>query len=176
MRQFLVVLTLIICCSANFARAANRVDVSIGNITRPSDTSPLFNSFQTGLSWDTDFFKSDEGRVHRSLRIETGIGLYRAEYRNVRSMILAPVLHYQLNSPGAQPFIELSVGAAYLSETRWEKGYDISSRRLFADRIGFGYAFEEMEISLNYSHFSNAGLHRPNPGADMVAVRASFKL
>lgn len=86
------------------------------------------------------------------------------------------MLHYQLATSGAQPFFEISAGAAYLSETLWETHHDLSSRRLFSDRIGLGCAFEDMEISLNFSHFSNAGLHRPNPGADMLLLRASFKL
>ncbi|MET0356790.1 MAG: acyloxyacyl hydrolase [Cellvibrio sp.] len=42
--------------------------------------------------------------------------------------------------------------------------------------MGIGYNFGKTEISLNFFHFSNAGLNRPNPGADMLLLRTSFKL
>lgn len=176
MRQTLLALICLTSLSTHLACAADRIDFSVGNITRPSSTSPLFNSFNASLSWDTDFFKSDEGFIQRSVRIEAGVGYHRTDDTEVKSMLLAPVLHYQLATSGAQPFFEISAGAAYLSETLWEAHHDLSSRRLFSDRIGLGYALEQMEVSLNFAHFSNAGLHRPNPGADMLLVRASFKL
>ena len=176
MRQFLFALILAIFFNPHLAHAVDRVDLSIGNISRPSDTSPLINSFRAGISWDTDYLKFDNGSIQQSLRIEASVGLNRSSEGNVRDMVLAPVLHYQFNKIDGQPFIEISSGAAYISETLWAPYHDLSSRRLFADRIGVGYTFEKTEISFNFFHFSNAGLHRPNPGADMLLLRTSFKL
>ncbi|RZA04378.1 MAG: acyloxyacyl hydrolase [Moraxellaceae bacterium] len=176
MRHFLFAFTFPIFFSAPFAHAVDRLDVSIGNMTRPSDTSPLFNSFRLGLSWNTDYLKYENDIIQQSLRIETSTGVNRTELGNVRDVVVAPVLHYQFNKIYGQPFAEISCGAAYISKTRWESYHDLSSRRLFGDRIGVGYTFDETEISLNFFHFSNAGLHRPNPGADMVLIRASLKI
>ena len=176
MRQSLYIFSFLLCCTANLAHAIDRVNLSVGNVMRPSSTSPIFNSFNAGATWDTNLFKSDEGFIKRSIRIEAGVGYHRTDDTEVKSMLLAPVLHYQLATSGAQPFFEISAGAAYISETLWEAHHDLSSRRLFSDRIGLGYALEETEISLNFAHFSNAGLHEPNPGSDMLLIRASFKL
>jgi len=175
MRQFLFTFILAVFFT-DVAYAVDRVDVSIGNITRPADTSPLLNSFRIGFSWDTDYLQFDNGSIQQSLRIETSAGLNQAESANVRDFVIAPVLHYQFNKIYGQPFAEISSGAAYISDTLWAPYHDLSSRRLFADRIGIGYTVEKTEISLNFFHFSNAGLHRPNPGADMLLLRASFKL
>ena len=180
MRQLLFVCTFVcnfaIFFNAPFAHAVDRIDLSIGNISRPSTTSPLINSFRAGLSWDTDYFKSEGNSVDRSVRIETSVGLNETEMGDVKDATIAPVLHYQFNKIYGRPFAEISAGPAYISRTLWAPYHDLSSRRLFADRIGVGYEFETVEVSLNFFHFSNAGLHKPNPGADMILVRTSFKL
>ncbi len=176
MRQLFYALGILLCGTTNLAYAIDRIDLSIGNITRPSSTSPLLNNFTAAATWDTDFLKSDEGFIKRSVRIEAGVGYHKTDDTEVKSAILAPVLHYQLATSGAQPFFEISTGIAYISETLWEAHDDLSSHAMFSDRIGVGYAFGETEISLNFAHFSNAGLRQPNPGADMLQIRASFKL
>lgn len=162
--------------NAHLVYAVNRVDISAGNITRPASATPPLNSFNLGLSWDTDFFKSDEESIQRSVRIEASAGLHKTDETEIKSILLAPVLRYQLATSGAQPFFEISAGPAHISETRWETNHDLSTRWMFADRIGLGYAFEKIEFSLNFFHFSNGGLSTHNPGADMVLIRSSFKL
>lgn len=162
--------------STHLAYAVDRVDISAGNITRPASATPPLNSVNLGLSWDTNLFKSDEGLIQRSVRIEAGVGFHKTDEAEIKSILLAPVLRYQLTTSGAQPFFEISAGPAHLSETRWESHHDLSTRWMFADRIGLGYAFDKIEISLNFFHFSNGGLSTHNPGADMVLIRSSFKL
>lgn len=162
--------------STHLAYAVDRIDISAGNITRPASATPPLNSFNLGLSWDTDLLKSDEGRFQRSIRIEAGVGIHKTDEAQIKSILLAPVLRCQLATSGAQPFFEISAGPAHLSETRWEEDHDLSTRWMFADRIGLGYAFEKIEISLNFFHFSNGGLSTHNPGADMVLIRSSLKL
>jgi hypothetical protein len=157
-------------------RTVDRFDISAGNITRPASATPPLNSFNLGLSWDTDFLKSNTGNIQRSVRIEAGVGLHKTDETEIKSILLAPVLRYQLATSGAQPFFEISVGPAHLSETLWEAHHDLSTRWTFADRIGLGYAFEKVEFSVNFFHFSNGGLSTHNPGADMVLFRTSFTL
>jgi hypothetical protein len=157
-------------------KAVDRVDISAGNITRPASATPPLNSFNIGFSWDTDFFKSDDGFIQRSVRIEAGLGLHKTDEAEIKSILLAPVLRYELAASGTKPFFEISVGPAHLSETRWEADHDLSTRWTFADRIGIGYSFEKIELSLNFFHFSNGGLSTHNPGADMVLIRSSFKI
>lgn len=160
----------------HLAYAVDRIDISAGNITRPASATPPLNSVNVGFSWDTDFLKSDAGLIQRSVRIEAGIGLHKTDEADINSILLAPVLRYQLATSGAKPFFEISIGPAHLSETRWEAHHDLSTRWTFADRIGLGYSFEKIELSVNFFHFSNGGLSTHNPGADMVLIRSSFKL
>lgn len=176
MRQIVITFVCSISLSPSFAHAIDRVDVAIGNITRPSDTSPIFNSYRLGLTWNTDYFQYSNNFFQQSLRIETSTGFNKAESVNVHDFVIAPVLHYQFDTFYGKPFAEISLGAAYISDTVWAPYHDLNSDVLFADRIGLGYTIAETEISLNYFHFSNGGIKRPNPGADMVLIRASFKL
>jgi len=176
MRQFLFALFLVNLFSTPLVYAADRINLSIGNISRPANTSPIINSFRAGISWDTDYLKFEDEHIQQSLRIELSTGLNRSQTYNVRDITLAPVLHYQFYKLKGQPFFEISSGAAYISETLWAPYHDLSSHRLFADRIGFGYTIGKTEVSLNFFHFSNAGLNKPNPGADMLLIGTSFKL
>lgn len=161
---------------ANTTLAADRIDLSLGNISRPSCNTPLLNSFRLGASWNTVYFQSSTDNYQRSLRIESSAGLNRTTYGDVRDFMIAPVLHYQLKHTQQPVFLEASVGATYISQTRWEIYHDLSSRLLFADRLGVGYSYEKSEISVNFYHISNAGIKPPNPGADMLLLRTSFKL
>jgi lipid A 3-O-deacylase len=176
MRQFSFTFFLINFFLIPLSHAADRVDFCVGNITRPANTIPIINSFRAGATWYTDHLEFENDFLQQSLRIEASVGLNRSKTGDVRDMVLAPVLHYKFKKIAGEPFFEISSGAAYISETLWAPYHDLSSRRLFADRIGGGYSIGKVEISLNYFHFSNAGLHRPNPGADMVLIRTSFKL
>lgn len=176
MRQFLFVFFLVNFFSTPIVYAVDRINLSVGNITRPANTSPIINSYRAGISWDTDYLKFEDEHIQQSLRIELSTGLNRSQTNNVRDITLAPVLHYQFYKLKGQPFFEISSGAAYISETLWAPYHDLSSHRLFADRIGFGYTIGKTEVSLNFFHFSNAGLHKPNPGADMLLIGTSFKL
>jgi len=176
MRHFLSACLLPIAFSVPLAHAADRIDFAAGNIIRPATTSPILNSFRFGLSWDTDYFKYESDIIQQSLRIETSTGLNQTKMGNVHDIVIAPTLHYQFNKIYGRPFAEISAGAAYISETLWAPDHDLTSSLLFGDRIGIGYTFAETEISLNFFHFSNGGLQKPNPGADMLMLRASFKI
>ena len=177
MRQlFRTFLLLVTCLSFTTANAVDRIDLSVGNISRPDCNTPFFNSFRAGLSWNTDYFQYDTSNYHRSLRFESGIGLNQTTYGDVQDIMAAPVLHYQYKNRQYPLFMEASIGATYISQTRWEIYHDLSSRLLFADRIGAGFLYEKTEVSLNFYHISNADIKPPNPGADMYLLRVSFIL
>lgn len=158
------------------AMALDRIDLSIGGISRPVTSTPVINSFRAGLSWNTDYFANETDGHIRSLRFESGIGLNRTNYGDVKDVMAAPVLHYQFKNTALPLFAEASVGVTYLSQQRWNTYHYLGSQILFADRVGIGYSFEQMEVSANFYHVSNANLAKVNPGADMLLMRFSFKL
>ena len=69
-------------------------------------------------------------------------------------------------------FTDAGLGLAYLDDLYTQPGGRAFSTRLnFALRLGVGRSFGEgdaHEVSLNYQHFSNAGIKRPNPGLNSL--------
>lgn len=76
-------------------------------------------------------------------------------------------------------FGEGGLGISYMNGD-----YSIPDGRIFGSRftfnglLGLGRSFgarAEHELSLNYQHFSNGGIKKPNPGTDLVGLRYAYK-
>jgi lipid A 3-O-deacylase len=174
LRLVAAILTLTLFSATAFA--IDRIDLSVGGVTRPSLDSPYINSFHASLTWNTDYLESEGDNYQRSLRFETGVGLNHTYLKDIHDISVSPILHYQVTKPNWPDFFEIGVGAAYISDIHWKPYHDMGSHFSFADRIGFGYDLGTTEISLNFFHISNGGIKEPNPGADMILLRTSFKL
>ena len=94
-------------------------------------------------------------------------------------MINSPLYPFQ-----PKRFDRNGLGLSYLDGTYSKpspgkpQGRVFGSRLNFAARLGVGRSFGEQgrhEVSLNYQHFSNAGLKRPNPGEDFLQLRYAYK-
>jgi hypothetical protein len=175
MRQTVIAFVSLLSLGSSLAHAVDRIDLSIGTLSRPSYQVDTISSFRAGLSWDTNFLKFDSS-PQSSIRLESSIGLNQTALGDVYDISAAPVFHYQFKKFDQKVFFEISAGVAYLSDTDWAAYHDMGSNLQFADRLGLGYTFEKSEISLNFFHFSNGGTNNNNPGADMVLLRTSFKL
>lgn len=72
-------------------------------------------------------------------------------------------------------YVEAGIGATVFSRTRFA-GKDISTAFQFGDHIGVGmHLTENSRLSLRYSHFSNAGIKRPNPGLNIIQLNYSYQ-
>lgn len=71
-------------------------------------------------------------------------------------------------------FVENYFGPCYFSEAKGR----ISGHLQFATNIGAGWRDPKTgsEIGLNWKHFSNAGLSKPNMGADLLMLSLAFGL
>lgn len=71
-------------------------------------------------------------------------------------------------------FVENYFGPCYFHEARGR----ISGHLQFATNIGAGWRDPSTgsEIGLNWKHFSNAGLSKPNIGADLLMLSLAFGL
>lgn len=174
--QIPMVCALLLALYPNISVATPRFDLSVGGVTRPSLDAHDINSVRSGLTWETPYLERSYTQIQQTLRIETAVGLHSANPRDIKDVSISPILHYQLNPSHWPDFVELGIGLTYISEQRWKPYNDMGSQFLFADRIGLGYSFGSTEISVNFYHISNAGLSFPNPGADMLLLRTSFKL
>lgn len=81
---------------------------------------------------------------------------------------IAPILRYTFEHRGtAQPFMELSVGAAYLNHTRLECR-NLGIHFAFQDRLGIGVLLgnkkEKVLLGFHVLHYSNAHLSEHNSG------------
>ncbi|RYY74797.1 MAG: acyloxyacyl hydrolase [Gammaproteobacteria bacterium] len=171
-----ITVILILTFFSKTAFAIDRFDFAVGSVSRPSLDAPLINSFRAGFSWDTDYLQSQGDDYFRTLRIETSVGLNRTHEKDIKDIGVSPILHYKLKRSNWPDFIEIGVGITHISETHWKPYNDMGSHLQFADRISAGYYVGTTEISFNLYHISNGGLSRPNPGADMLLMRMSFKL
>lgn len=71
-------------------------------------------------------------------------------------------------------FVENYFGPCYFHETRGA----LSGHLQFATNLGAGWRDPSTgsEIGLNWKHFSNAGLQKPNVGADLLMLSLAFGL
>lgn len=75
-------------------------------------------------------------------------------------------------------FVDFGIGVNRLSDL-----YETSDRRFsthfqFSDHLGIGRSFgdeERFEISYRFVHYSNAGIRRPNPGANFNVLRLDYR-
>ncbi len=175
MRQIVIALVCFSALSSSLAHAVDRIDISVGSLSRPSYHVDPLSSYRAGLSWDTDLLK-DYISSQSSIRLETSIGLNQTSLGDINDITAAPVFHYQFKKFDQKTFFEISAGVAYLSDTDWAAYHNMGSNLQFADRVGFGYTFDKAEVSLNFFHFSNGGTNTHNPGCDMLLLRTSFKI
>lgn len=91
------------------------------------------------------------------------------------SLSFAPVFVYEFAGDSLRPYVEAGIGAAFFDSTEHE-GHELSTSFQFEDRIGFGLRFAGQEIGLRAIHYSNAGIKKPNDGAETYTLhyRTSF--
>lgn len=72
-------------------------------------------------------------------------------------------------------YLEAGIGATAFTSTRFA-GKTISTAFQFGDHIGVGmHLTDNSRLSLRYSHFSNAGIKRPNPGLNIIQLNYSYQ-
>jgi len=76
---------------------------------------------------------------------------------------------------GEKFFIELGIGANGFSRTRFADKV-ISTAFQFGDHVGVGWQITgNSRLGLRYSHFSNAGIKKPNPGLDILQLNYLYQ-
>ena len=92
------------------------------------------------------------------------------------SLSFSPVLVYEFSGETVKPYVELGVGVAVFSNTKYEEK-NFGSAFNFEDRIGFGLRFNGgHEIGIRATHYSNAGIKQPNDGIESYALHYTMPL
>ncbi|AXK38841.1 acyloxyacyl hydrolase [Crenobacter cavernae] len=148
--------------------------LSLGKVTRPSGSGDV----RVGVDWILPWRWADNDTGVLESRFELGAGYSDTARDSVWSVTAEPLLHYQFKGArtGWGPFVEVGVGPSWVSDKCWGSGHDLNSRWHFASRLSAGYAFGAHEVSVDFRHFSNAGLTQPNPGANLVTMRYRWAL
>jgi lipid A 3-O-deacylase len=85
-----------------------------------------------------------------------------------------PILRYRFAGGTSPLFAEAGIGATVMDDVYTSRRKTFSTRFQFQDTLGVGMnlgARREHEIGVRFSHFSNAGIKKPNPGENFVQLR-----
>lgn len=146
--------------------SANAWDVTLAaGVTREST-----EVVRLGLQRDFErsWWQSDTGRL---------TGYWDAGYTywfgdksaSNHSLSFAPVFVYEFAGESLRPYIEAGIGVAFFESTEHES-HDLSTAFQFEDRLGFGLRFAGQEVGVRAIHYSNAGIKRPNDGAESYTL------
>lgn len=96
------------------------------------------------------------------------------ERRDTTSVLsFSPVLQYPVDTLAyATLYVEAGIGVSLLDDTQFA-GKDVSTHFQFEDRLGLVARFgqhKQHQLALRYFHYSNAGIKKPNPGLDFIAL------
>ena len=114
------------------------------------------------------------------LYMEVSANLWRygdtPEYESNLAVALSPVLMKQFTTLYNRAlYWEFGIGFSLLNKQRFA-GKDLGSHYQFEDRVGLIWQLQsKTQLALRYMHYSNAGLQKPNPGLDFIALSYAYK-
>ncbi|HEX4894973.1 MAG TPA: acyloxyacyl hydrolase [Solimonas sp.] len=131
-----------------------------------------------GVVWDWDFQRMRR-KAQLSAHTELIVNGWRADdlaggHQTLAQVVVLPSLRMRLARGDSPWFIELGIGASYLSKDYVTPDKTFSTRWNFYDMLGIGHSFgekREHELGLRLVHVSNAGIRKPNPGEEFVLLR-----
>jgi lipid A 3-O-deacylase len=135
-----------------------------------------------GLAWNPGLSGWAIGGYHFALVGEAHVGYWDifesgASHPNIWEFGLTPMVRFIRSSGWLRPYIEAGIGLRMLSHVRETSERTFSSSFQFADTVGVGAAFgahQQYLAGLRFQHVSNAGLERPNPGANFSEIYLQY--
>lgn len=110
-------------------------------------------------------------RFHPQVDLRLGTGLLllsSGDEDGNAAWLLTPALRWTFDTT-RQLFVEGSIGAAFFLTTRVEDR-QLSTAFQFQDRIAAGLPLGRGELALSLTHYSNAGIKRPNDGFEVLSL------
>lgn len=136
------------------------------------------NYRRLGLVYETPTWwshRSDSGWGRLDLGAELEAAYWHSPNRDPDSMwqiSATPMLRWW---PTDHFFAEIGVGVTALSRTQFA-GKQLGSAFQFGNHIGVGTIINDAHrVGVRYSHYSNAGIKRPNPGLDLIQLTYTYQ-
>lgn len=131
-----------------------------------------------GALWDWDFRHAGR-KAELTAHTELLVNQWRYDalaggHDTLTQLVVLPTLRINFSQGRSPWYVELGIGASWMSRGYATPDKQFSTRWNFYDVLGAGYRFGAQgrhEIGLRYVHVSNAGLRKPNPGEDFVQLR-----
>jgi len=130
-------------------------------------------AYETSTLW-SHAFQNGWGRV--ALNVELGLSYWKAR-RSVspQSMWQVSAIPQLRWWPNELFYLEAGVGPTMLSRSEFA-GRDLSTRLQFGSHFGTGFLLgKSQKLGIRYSHVSNAGIKKPNPGLDLLEVTYTYQ-
>lgn len=90
---------------------------------------------------------------------------------------VTPMFRYRAEHGASPWFAEGGIGLIYMDRLFETPKKHFMTRWNFGDTLGVGRTFGargQHEVTLRFTHFSNAGLKRPNPGQNLLRVKYAY--
>lgn len=130
-------------------------------------------AYQLMLNYDPDRFKWRQFNVYFDGGFSHLWDTEAIHHTTLNIYSIAPVVRYKFKKRGPiQPYLELSIGVAYLNHTRLENR-NLGMHFSFQDRAGIGAFFgtaERLSLGIHAVHYSNARLSDHNSGITIPLV------
>lgn len=130
------------------------------------------------LAWESPSFWTYrlENGSRFDLLGELGVAYWHAngsrERGSVWQVSAIPLLRWTWDD---RYYVEAGIGATAFSHTHFADK-NISTAFQFGDHIGVGmHLNKQSRLSLRFSHYSNAGIKRPNPGLNVLQLNYSYQ-
>lgn len=168
LRQWYILLFSVVVSNLSLAKEWS---YSVDYIQGEGDVQGVKLAVQYHTDWLEQY--SDSWQVYFESSVNTWE--YGAENQYDTNFVLAisPVFQYPIATSGNQQwFVEAGIGISLLDDTTFA-GKNVSTHYQFEDRIGITTRFgkhAQHKVSLRYFHYSNAGIKKPNPGLDFIAL------
>lgn len=134
---------------------------------------PSLNGYQLMLSYDPQRFTWRQFDLYFDGGFSHFWVTSTPYYRTLNIYSIAPVVRYTFKRRGpVLPYLELSIGFAYLNHTRLDNR-NLGIHFSFQDRMGIGAllgASEQLSVGLHAVHYSNAHLANHNSGITVPVV------
>lgn len=139
------------------------------------------NNVTAGITWPSGWRHTSSGgewTAFTELFVSEWSTKLGDHHRSLTQVGIVPVIRYRFDQGRSDWFAEGGIGLTYFDGLYQRGDERFSTRFNFQDTVGVGRNFgerREHEVSLRFSHVSNAGIKEPNPGENFVQLRYAHR-